>query len=278
MRIIPFLLALLLSVNLNAQSFDTTSYKLTNLIYKETSEANLSMDIYYPKEATGEKLPAVVFFFGGGWVYGNRQHFAAQSKYFASQGIIAIAPDYRIMSKHGTHPRVAVSDARSAMRYIKLHADELGIDTTQLAAAGGSAGGHLALCTALPLTEESTETIDPSPDALILFNPVVNTTAGGYGAEKMAEDSLLLSPYHQLTAELPPTLIFHGTGDTTVPVQNVYDLVAKMEEIGLEPQLHTYEGHQHGFFNLNRNDGKYFYETLKETEKFLMSMGFLDKN
>ncbi|MEK6479771.1 alpha/beta hydrolase [Catalinimonas sp. 4WD22] len=278
MRIILFLIAFLSSLQTFAQQLDTTQYSLKNIAYKSTPEAELTMDIYYPEGVSTEKLPAVVFFFGGGWVGGSRSHFAPQSKYLASRGMIAITPDYRIKNQHNTSPQQAVLDARSVMRYIKMHADVLGIDTSRLAAGGGSAGGHLALGTATlagfndPKDDKS---ISPMPDALLLFNPVVNTTSEGFGAKAVGKDTFNLSPYHRMQMDMPPTLIFHGIDDTTVPISNIRALESKLDALLVNTQVYEYEGASHGFFNLNREEGKYFRDTLYKTDFFLQSLGYL---
>ncbi|WPP51713.1 alpha/beta hydrolase [Catalinimonas niigatensis] len=279
MRIILFLATFSYSFNAYTQDLSSTPYKLVNVIYKSTPEAELSLDVYYPEDYTAGKLPAVVFFFGGGWVGGSRAHFAPQSKYLASRGMIVITPDYRIENEHGTTPQQAVMDARSAMRYVKLHAGELGIDTSRLAAGGGSAGGHLALSTATlhdfndPQDDLS---LSPMPDALLLFNPVVNTTSEGFGAKAVGSDTLLLSPYHRMQINMPPTLIFHGKADTTVPYSNIQAMKAKLDALLIPNQVYAYEDLTHGFFNLNREEGRYFYETLYRTDQFLQSLGYLE--
>jgi len=260
------------------QSVDTTHYRLKNQVYKTTPQDTLTMDIYYPKNYEGNQLPAVVFFFGGGWTGGNRDHFSHHSKYLASRGMIAITPDYRIFKKHGTPPQKAVADARSAMRYVKQHAQELGVDTSRLAAGGGSAGGHLALGTATLNGFDDPDddlSLSPRPQALVLYNPVVNTTSEGFGATRVGEDSLHLSPYHQATSDMPPVLIFHGEDDTTVPIANIKTLEAKLDALKVPNQVFTYAGQSHGFFNLGREEGKYFWLTLKETNDFFQSLGYL---
>ncbi|MDF9797593.1 acetyl esterase [Catalinimonas alkaloidigena] len=278
MRIILSLVVLMMSFQTHAQALDTTHYRIKNVIYKTTPQAELSMDIYYPEDKSDHKLPAVVFFFGGGWVGGSRTHFAPQSKYLASRGIIAITPDYRIRNVHATTPQEAVMDARSAMRYVKMHADELGIDTSRLAAGGGSAGGHLALSTATLEDFDDPQdntSISPMPDALLLFNPVVNTTSAGFGAKAVGKDTLNLSPYHRMQNNMPPTQIFHGKDDTTVPISNIYSLSAKFDALLVPLQIFQYEAASHGFFNLNREEGKYFMDTLYKTDLFLQSLGYL---
>lgn len=278
MRFFLFLTIFFQFFSAYAQSIDTTHYQLKNVIYKQSAQTELSMDIYYPENYSSGKLPAVVFYFGGGWVGGSRSHFAPQSKYLASRGVIAITPDYRIKSKHSTSPQEAVMDARSAMRYVISHAEELGIDTSRLAAGGGSAGGHLALSTATlagfddPKDDLSIKTL---PDALLLFNPVVNTTSKGFGAKAVEGDTINLSPYHNMSTDMPPTLIFHGGDDTTVPIDNIREVAAKLDVLQVPVTVYEYPGAAHGFFNLNREDGIYFKDTLYKTDLFLQKLGYL---
>jgi len=237
------------------------------------------MDIYYPAQhSTQRPLPAIVFYFGGGWVGGSKAHFKSQAEYLAKRGIIAITPEYRIASKHQTPPQIAIEDARSAMYWIASHADSLGVDTSRIAVAGGSAGGHLALCTALIDTfddpiYQSQEPLMPS--ALVLFNPVVNTSKMGYGAEKLGADTLKASPYHHIQPDMPPTLIFHGTADQTVPYQNITDFDKKMKEMDNFCQVVPFQGRGHGFFNKGRGNDLDYLKTLMKTDRFLRLLGYL---
>ena len=85
---------------------------------------------------------------------------------------------------------------------------------------GGSAGGHLAVSTALfdRVNEESDQAdVSARPDALILMYPVIDTSAQGYGQKKIGDRWRELSPVHNVRGELPPALIFHGTGDAVTP-------------------------------------------------------------
>ena len=262
-----------------AQVVDTTHYVKKNVLYKQTEEAKLTLDLYYPESySSGELLPTAIFYFGGGWVGGNRNHFAPHCKYLASRGMLAVTADYRIFSKHGTSPQQAVFDARSAMRYLKENANTLGVDTSRLVAGGGSAGGHLALGTAtLHDFNGSSDnlTVSPVPKALLLYNPVVNTTSTGYGSSKVGSDTIKLSPYHQIKSDVPPMLLFHGSDDRTVPLENIEQLNRKLDELLVSHTFYTYPGQGHGFFNLGRENDKYFIETLYQTDTFLQSLGYL---
>ena len=243
----------------------------SSFVFKKIGGVDLEMKMYKPQVSSTFKLPAIVFFFGGGWVSGNPEQFRMQSEYLATRGIVAFCPDYRTKSRHSTTPFESVQDAKSVIRYLKIHGDELGIDINKIVASGGSAGGHLAACTAvIENVNETTDDVSVSsvPMALVLFNPVVDTGKKGYGQEKLAGREFELSPVHHITPNVPVTLIMHGKADTTVPYENVHRFNYLMKQQGNKCTLVGYKKQGHGFFNYNRSP-KYFKKTLSKTEDFL---------
>ena len=122
-------------------------------VYKETPQGALEMQVHLPYNLHPGLPPAnraaIVFFFGGGWKGGTTRQFARQATYLAGRGMIAAIADYRVQSRHGVTPDVCVEDAKSAVRWLRQHANELCIDPARLVGSGGSAGAHLAACTAL---------------------------------------------------------------------------------------------------------------------------------
>ena len=210
------------------------------------------------------------------WVNGSKAHFKPQAEFFAKRGLVWVTVSYRIQSKHGTPPQEAIQDARDAIRWVRRRSRELRVDANRIIASGGSAGGHLALATALiPHYDPPNAQIDPTPNALILFNPVVNTTSEGYGVSKVGKDSLLTSPYHNVSTGLPPMLIFHGTKDTTVPFKNIQDFQARVQANGNYCYVSAFPGKTHGFFNKNRGGGLDFMKTLVRSDKFIRLLGYL---
>jgi len=117
-------------------------------VYKSTAQGDLRLHIWSPK-TDGEGRPCIVFFFGGGWHSGTYRQFARQSAYLANRGMVAASAEYRIRKLHNTTPDARVEDAKSAIRWVRAHAKELGIESSKVIAAGGSADGHLAAATAL---------------------------------------------------------------------------------------------------------------------------------
>ena len=117
--------------------------------YKTTKQGDLEIVVHYPpgwKET--DKRPAIVFFFGGGWNSGTIRQFEPQAKHIANRGMVAARADYRVKSRHGVRPNDCVEDAKSAVRWMRQNATKLGVDPDRIVSAGGSAGGHIAACTA----------------------------------------------------------------------------------------------------------------------------------
>lgn len=244
------------------------------LVYKKIDTLSLHMRVFRPAgfNATN-KYPAIVFFFGGGWISGNTGQFQKQALYLASRGMVAILADYRVQSRHHTTPFEAVMDGKSAIRYVRSHASDLGIDPDRIVAAGGSAGGHVAAATDLTKLDEPTENaaVSSRPNALVLFNPVFNNGPGEYGYDRVGNRYTEISPYHNIRKGAAPTLVMLGTKDKLVPVATAEAYKAKLTEAGSQGELILYPDQPHGFFNR----GEWFTKTLRDTDVFLKSLGYI---
>lgn len=250
--------------------------------YKTVGDTKLNLYIFSP--SAPKSAPAIVFFFGGGWKSGTPQQFEAQCRRLAERGMVAITADYRVESRHRVKPTQCLADARSAVRWVRAHAEQLGVDPKRIAAGGGSAGGHLAACTAfISEFDEPGEnkSVSAIPNALVLFNPALvlapmeGLDVAGFGTrvpeERMGTKPEKLSPAHQITRDGPPTIIFHGREDTTVPFASAEAFTAKMKSAGNRCELRGFDGQKHGFFN-----GEAFQQrTLAEVDQFLVSLGWL---
>ncbi|MGQ9504907.1 MAG: alpha/beta hydrolase, partial [Thermogutta sp.] len=264
--------------------------------YKQVGDVELKMYIYKPKDwKPRDQRGAIVFFFGGGWQSGSPAQFRTQCEYLASRGMVAMAADYRVASRHNVKVADCVADAKSAIRWARKNADKLGIDPNKIAAAGGSAGGHLAACTAvIPSGDDPSEdqSISSQANAAVLFNPVlilgkadikeqlpISATEAASLMERFRErigaDPKTVSPYHHIRPGLPPIIIFHGTADTTVPFATVKLFAEAMTKAGNQCGLVPFENAGHGFFNYGRGDNTAYKETLRQTDQFLTELGYL---
>ena len=241
------------------------------IFYKSTEQTDLNLFIYNPVDFDkSQTYNCIVFFHGGGWNSGDYKQFERQSIYFASRGMVAISVEYRIRNKHGTSPIQAMEDAKSAIRFIRLNAELFSINPNRIAAAGGSAGGHLAAVAGnIDLFDNSSEdlTISSKPDLLILYNPVLH-----YGRKwGWIDNPSNASPYENLSEGAPPTIILTGTQDKIVPVELIENYKKRMEAVGSRCDVIFYEGAEHAFFN----KGQDFIDTVYKSDIFLKSNWYL---
>ena len=247
------------------------------ILYKQIDTIDLYMDVYLPDDFDSNlSYPAIVFYYGGGWNNGNVGQFYQHAKYFASRGLISFLVDYRVNSRHQTSPFESLMDAKSAIRYIRKNAAVLQVDTSKIIGSGGSAGGHLAAATAL-ITDHNEESddllVNCKPNALVLFNPVIDNGPGGRGYDRIGGKYKNFSPLHNIREGAPPTIIFLGTEDILIPVETVQYYKVIMEKVGSRCDLVLYEGEGHGFFNYRNFDN--YKKTILETDEFLQSIDFL---
>ena len=253
-------------------------WPVETVVYKSSDHGDLSLHVRKPRDWRPEdRRAAIIFFFGGGWNAGSPTQFAPQAAYFAERGLVTFCADYRVKSRHGVMADVCVQDAKSAMRYLRGHARDYGIDPHRIVAAGGSAGGHLALCCAFiqevnnPADDLS---ISPVPDAVIGFNPVPNLVDIERPRSRIpdSETALSISPRHHLRAEAPPLLIFIGTRDLLYDF--VLDFVAEAGRFDNRVELCVDEGQPHGYFNRS----PWLERTTLRANAFLTSLGYFEED
>lgn len=247
------------------------------VVYKRIGDRELLLHIFEPKgHQPGDRRPCFHIIHGGGWQgMEPRRMFPFAHDLANRLGMVGISVQYRLYDpRKGVTVFDCVKDARSSVRYVRTHAADMGIDPTKIAVSGGSAGGHLAAATALfdGVDETGEDTgVSCRPDALILLFPVIDTSAEGYGQAKIGERWRDLSPVHHVRAGLPPTLTFHGTGDTVTPFAGARAFHEAMLAAGNRSELVVNEGGVHGY--LMRQESLYE-ETLAKSAAFLKSLGW----
>ncbi len=221
-------------------------------LYRTTGTEPMRLHVFKPEGWKPEdRRPALVFFFGGGWVKGSPEKSASWAKAAAAEGYVGIAPDYRCKDRFDTTPLESVADGRASVRWIQDHAKELGIDPTKIAVGGNSAGGLLALWTAIeksPPGSSPDEAPKGKPAVVFLTAAVSDTsTATGYAPQRFGANTDALSAVLQLDAKMPPTLVFHGDADATVPYKQSVALRDKLVATGNVCELVTVPGGTHNF-------------------------------
>lgn len=245
------------------------------IVYKTVGDAQLTLDVFEPAGfARSDRRAAFVSFHGGGWSGGTPRVMYPWTAHAAELGLVGISVQYRLF-KPGTAPVVdCVRDARSALRYVRAHAAELGLDPDRIVANGASAGGHLAAATALfdgPDEPGEDTAVSCRPAALVLFSPVIDTSTEGYGNAKLGASWRDLSPLHHVRAGLPPTITFHGTADGTTPFKGAKLFHEAMLAAGNASELVAVAGEQHTY--MFKNAARYA-ETVRQLDAFLVAHGF----
>ncbi len=244
-------------------------------VYKQVDGVNREMEIYFPKGERTSKKPAagIILFHGGGWGGGSRVAFAYQCNYFASRGMVAATVTYRLRTKEDraalaegqSTKRVCIPDVKSAIRWFKQHAKELGVDPNRIVAGGGSAGGHISLLgTTNPGLNDPNDAkgIDTSVAAYVLFNPALSKSD--------AEDPEVDFMRH-LKADFGPAIVFFGSEDKWL-INGWTPAVAKMKSLGITSvETQIAEGQTHAFFN--KQPWKDI--TLIAADRFLTKLGYL---
>lgn len=242
-------------------------------IYKKSADKPREMEIYFPPnhDPVKSKVPGMILFHGGGWSGGSLAMLREQCAYFASRGLVCATAEYQMLKgERGklpageSHKRVCVIDAKSAIRWFKQHADELGVDPQRIITGGGSAGGHIsALATMNPGLNDPADPkdIDTSVVAYLWFNPAFSP-----GDDKDPEIDIL----HHLKADLPPAIVFFGDQDTW---KKGWDTAhAKWESLGTKTiNLQIAPGQTHSFFNKE----PWRTITLIAADRFLVKQGLL---
>jgi acetyl esterase/lipase len=227
------------------------------------------LDLYLPAGPVGAARPALVWVHGGGWKTGDKA--AARERNigttFARWGFVVASVNYRLGP--GAWP-TNLHDVKTAVRWLRAHAAELGVDPRRIVLGGGSAGGHLALLGAFTADREFEPADAPGGTsgvaAVLDFYGITDhrtrqqTDARGQetgrphlgGADEVfgatRESLTATSPLAHVRAGLPPVFITHGLIDTTVNVGQSRELAAALAAAGVAHELvllpeagHTYD-------------------------------------
>jgi acetyl esterase/lipase len=242
--------------------------------YKQSAGQPRHMEIFFPPnhDPSKSKVPGLILFHGGGWGGGTLAQFRVACAYFASRGLVCATAEYQMLSAADakklpageTRKRVCVTDAKSAIRWFKQHATELGIDSHRIITGGGSAGGHIsALATLNPGLNDPADPkdIDTSVVAYLWFNP-----AFAPDDDKDAEIDVLC----YVKPDLAPAVVFFGDQDNW---KSGWDIAnAKWKSIGNHTiHLQIGPGQSHGFFNKD----PWQTLTLIAADRFLVKLGLL---
>lgn len=242
--------------------------KIADLDYAGTGNPRQALDLYLPEKPASEgPLPVVVFIHGGGWQNGDKSGGGGRVAPLVATGRFAgVSIGYRL-SGESQWP-AQIHDCKAAIRWIKAHASEHGLDPERIAVWGSSAGGHLvAMLGVSDGVAELEGTIGAHTDrnarvncVVDFFGPADLLTMGGKHDDAASPESKLIggavqenpdkarsaSPVTHVTADDAPFLIVHGDQDPAVPHDQSVALEKKLEAAGVPVILITVEGGEHG--------------------------------
>jgi acetyl esterase/lipase len=222
--------------------------------YKTAGGFDLDIHLFLPggTRTTG-KSPVMVYFSGGSWTKGNPEWAFYNCAEYSKKGWVGVSVEYRLADRQGTTPFEAVQDARSAIRWLRMHASDYNIDTNRIVASGNSAGGHLVLATALADKWNA-------PTDNLAYGAAPNLLLVNAGVYDFIEDSNTtwvsnnlkdkntvkeISPLHLVRKGLPPMILIHGTNDQSVPYSTAQAFAAAAKNAGNEVEFQTLEGAPH---------------------------------
>ena len=210
--------------------------------------ARQKLDVWVPRSASARPLPVVVFFYGGGWVKGERGSYGFAARAFASRGYVVVVPDYRLVPE--TRFPGFIDDGAVAVRWAQDHAAEYGGDPKQILLSGHSAGAYIGAMLALDRHYLDAAGVKPGAikGAALLSGPYDFypwTEERGRDALGNWPRPLETQPVSFARADAPPMLLMQGGADTVVRPHNAESLAAKLRAAGAPVELRIYPGKSH---------------------------------
>ncbi|NNE90368.1 MAG: alpha/beta hydrolase [Verrucomicrobiales bacterium] len=269
--------------------FNPAVERIDGVVYGARNGRDLTFDVVQPADPNGL---GVILLVSGSWKSSPDSFDLWMAAPLLRQGFTVVAVS------HLSQPKASVQevfrDVERAVRFIKLHADEYGIDPNRLGVTGGSSGGHLSLMlvtqgspgdpdAATELEQQSSEVA-----AAAIFFPVTNLADLGASTENLGDggppksyrkafgpDALdlekwkpiahHLSPVYHVRADQAPVLIFHGDADTLTPLEQSEWFVEAAEQAGADVELIVRKNGRHGWLTMPldiRRMAAWFQETL----------------
>src|SRR5262252_10611531 len=221
----------------------------SNVVYGKAGDMDLKLDIYKPPVGVTAKQMATIHFHGGGFTGGNKESLAERIKPFAARGYVAVAAQYRLAGQAG-YPAL-IHDAKGAIRWVRANAKTLGIDPQRIGVVGYSAGGYHALFTAGTSNRPEFEGsggnagVGTQVAVCLAYYPATNIPASMLPAGSPEESRRAAASTTYIAAGFPPTAIFHGFKDITIPIESSQRLVQQFRDANVPVEFHAFEGVPH---------------------------------
>jgi acetyl esterase/lipase len=247
----------------------TASYRVTpNITYLTANNFEAKLDVYARSDVTTPQ-PTMIWIHGGGWTGGNKEGATFSLLPYMEMGWNVVNVEYRL-AKVSLAP-AAVEDCLCALRWVMRNAKQYNFDTNKLVVSGSSAGGHLALTTAMIPASEGLDRECPGNEELKVaavvdwfgITDVVDLLDGQnrktYAVQWMGsmpnrvEIARRVSPLTYVRAGLPPIISIQGDQDPTVPYAHSVRLQDALKKVAVDGELVTIPGGKHGGFTRAEN-------------------------
>ena len=273
-HLFPFLALGCLALSACAQTPPPPGFiALRNLDYAGQDNPRQKLDLYLPEKPTEKPLPLIIYIHGGGWEGGDKSDTALLFELIKSGGYGGASIGYRFTQEQKWPAQI--HDVKAALRWLKAHAKDHGIDADKIGLTGISAGGHLVsllgTCGDVKELDGTVGTVGELPKIACVANfcgpanfltfpgkgsiidPEKPGTAlfklfGGPMSQHLVE-AKAASPVTYVSKDDPPFLQIHGTADTLVPYAQAQEFDAALEKVGVSSTLLTGEDAPHVFFS-----------------------------
>ena len=231
-----------------------------DVVYAKGGDTDLHLDIYKPSGPASKRM-AIVHFHGGGFTGGNKNGLAARLQTMSGRGYVNIAAQYRLAANGAARWPAQIEDVKAAIRWTRANASRLGIDPARIAVAGYSAGGHLALFAAGTANRAEFEGrggnagVPTDVAACLAYYAVTGSSWEGFRRqfpmpEGSSEEAWRAATPGTYVKNFPPTVLFHGLADVTVPPESSVDFLKELRGANIPSELHTFAGVPHEFVGI----------------------------
>ena len=274
------------------------------IVYGTNDSSSQVIIPFLPTDVKGDgHRSAIVLIHGGGWTGGNPSVFFPAARYFASRGIPSFSIGYRLVRPGTNDPTVAdcLADCRAAMRYLRSHSTEYGIDPEKIAVLGDSAGGHLAACLGTIPDPQDSAGVSSSANLMIPCNPIVDIGPGegntnswfrviqkGAAMEKYPTPEAIVPTFEQIavaksvspiafaSSKSAPALVMHGLDDTIVTPEQSRKFAEVLKAAGVPAYLILIPAARHAFILPKYTASEQqVVDAMRDVDRFLAKNGYI---